>query len=126
MVDTYDPYRNAVRQTLQDKAQKERKNSFIQHRERKVKKPKGFFQKKIYLTDLIHLPKELVNIIFLGSFIFIPYLLGITLTFIFLAKINISTYENFHNPFAFSWVIGYEFLATFLLLIILKSALTFK
>jgi len=126
MVDTYDPYRNAVRRALEDKAHKERKESFMQHGEGKKKKTKSFFQKKISLTDFIDLPTGLVNIVFLIFFILLPYYIGVIFTFVVLAKVNITTYENFHNPFAFSWVIGYELLATFFLLIILKSAIAFK
>ena len=124
MSDTYDPYRNAVRQSLGEKAQAKRKKFFIEQHQKE--KSKSFFQKKIYVTDFIDLPKGLVNIIIFILFIFIPYLIGITFTFIFLAKLSFHTYQSFQNPFAFSWVMGYELLATLLLLAIIKSALTFK
>ena len=124
MPDLYDPYRNAVRQTLQDKATVKRRNIFLNKNQKE--KTKKFFQKKIYLTDFIDLPEGLVNIIFLTFFILIPYFIGAVFTFIVLAEVNFRIYENMHNPFAFLWVIGYEFLATILLLIIVKSAMTFK
>jgi hypothetical protein len=124
MSDLYDPYRNAVRQTLQDKANEKRKKNFIKKANKD--KAKKFLQKKIYLSDFINLPEGLANSIFLGLFIAIPYLLGILFIFIILAKASFHTYETIENSFAFSWVIGYEFLAGLLLLMILKSSLHFR
>ena len=124
MPDLYDPYRNAVRQTLQDKAHEKRKKNFIKKANKD--KAKKFLQKKIYLSDFINLPEGLANSIFLGLFIAIPYLLGILFIFIILAKASFHTYETIENSFAFSWVIGYEFLAGLLLLMILKSSLHFR
>ena len=124
MPDVYDPYRNAVRQTLQDKAIEIRKKKFMEKNSRE--KAKKFLQKKVYLSDFINLPEGLANSIFLGLFIAIPYLLGIIFIFIILAKASFHTYETIENSFAFSWVIGYEVLASLLLLMILKSSLTFK
>ena len=124
MSDLYDPYRNAVRQTLQDKANEKRKKNFIKKSNKN--KAKKFLNKKIYLSDFINLPEGLANSIFLGLFIAIPYLLGILFIFIILAKASFHTYETIENSFAFSWVIGYEFLAGLLLLMILKSYLHFR
>ena len=124
MSNLYDPYRNAVRHTLEDKATEKRKQIFIEKRNRE--KAKKFLQKKIYLSDLVNLPEGLANTLFLGIFVFIPYLLGVTFTFIILAKASFRTYERVDNSFAFSWVIGYEFLAAFLLLTIFISAVRFR
>jgi len=124
MSNLYDPYRNAVRQTLQEKAHEKRKKIFIEKANRD--KAKKFLKKKIYLSDFINLPEGLANGIFLGLFITIPYLLGLLFIFIILAKASFHTYEKIENSFAFSWVIGYEFLAGFLLLMILKSSLRFR
>ena len=124
MSNVYDPYRNAVRQTLQDKAIEIRKKKFMEKNNRE--KAKKFLQKKVYLSDFINLPEGLANSIFFGLFIAIPYLLGIIFIFIILAKASFHTYETIENSFAFSWVIGYEVLASLLLLMILKSSLTFK
>jgi hypothetical protein len=124
MSNLYDPYRNAVRQTLQDKANEKRKKLFIEKTNKD--KAKKFLQKKIYLSDFINLPEGLANGIFFGLFITIPYLLGIIFIFTILAKANFYTYEKMETSFAFSWVIGYEFLAGFLLLMILKSSMRFR
>ncbi|SFV71408.1 hypothetical protein MNB_SV-13-787 [hydrothermal vent metagenome] len=124
MTDLYDPYRNAVRQTLQDKAIEKRKKDFIEKANKN--KAKKFLKKKIYLSDFINLPEGLANSIFLGLFITIPYFFGIIFIFIVLAKANFHIYETIGNSFAFSWVIGYELLAGILLLIILKSSINFR
>jgi hypothetical protein len=124
MSNLYDPYRNAVRQTLQDKANEKRKKLFIEKTNKD--KAKKFLQKKIYLSDFINLPEGLANGIFFGLFVTIPYLLGIIFIFTILAKANFHTYEKMETSFAFSWVIGYEFLAGFLLLMILKSSMHFR
>jgi hypothetical protein len=124
MSNLYDPYRNAVRQTLQDKANEKRKKLFIEKTNKD--KAKKFLQKKIYLSDFINLPEGLANGIFFGLFITIPYLLGIIFIFTILAKANFNTYQKMETSFAFSWVIGYEFLAGFLLLMILKSSMRFR
>ena len=124
MSNLYDPYRNAVRQTLQDKANEKRKKLFIEKTNKD--KAKKFLQKKIYLSDFINLPEGLANGIFFGLFVTIPYLLGIIFIFTILAKANFHTYEKMETSFAFSWVIGYEFLAGFLLLMILKSSMRFR
>jgi len=124
MSNVYDPYRNAVRQTLQEKEIEIRKKEFIEKKNRE--NAKRFLQKKVYLSDFINLPEGLANSIFFGLFIAIPYLLGIIFIFIILAKASFHTYETIENSFAFSWVIGYEVLASLLLLMILKSSLTFK
>jgi hypothetical protein len=124
MSNLYDPYRNAVRQTLQDKANEKRKKLFIEKTNKD--KAKKFLQKKIYLSDFINLPEGLANGIFFGLFITIPYILGIIFIFTILAKANFHTYEKMETSFAFSWVIGYEFLAGFLLLMILKSSMRFR
>jgi len=123
MSDTYDPYRNAVRRTLADKAAEEKRKEFIKNK-RKNKK-QGFFQKKFYLKDFIDLPEGLTNILVLGLFLLIPYFLGFIFTFTVLAELDFQVYKNMHNNFAFLWVIGYEFMATMLLMAIIKGALTF-
>jgi hypothetical protein len=124
MSDLYDPYRNAVRHSIKERANEKRKKIFIQNKKRN--QTKKFFQKKIYLSDLFNLPEGLANTIFLGMFVFIPYLLGVIFTFLILAKASFQTYEKVENSFAFSWVIGYEFLAGFLLLMIFISAVRFR
>ncbi len=124
MPDLYDPYRNAVRHTIQDKANEKRKKKFIEKSNRG--KAKRFLKKKMYLSDFINLPEGLANSIFLGLFILIPYTIGILFIFIILAKASFHTYETIENSFAFSWVIGYEFLAGLLLLLIFKSSIRFR
>jgi hypothetical protein len=124
MLDLYDPYRNAVRHSLEDKANERRKKIFIQKTNKE--KTKNFLQKKLYLTDFINLPKGFVNLIFFIMFLLIPYTFGAIFTFILLAKFNFHIYENMHNTFAFLWIIGYELVATLLLTLILKSSIDYR
>jgi len=124
MSNVYDPYRNAVRQTLQEKEIEIRKKEFIEKKNRE--KAKRFLQKKVYLSDFINLPEGLANSIFFGLFVAIPYIIGIVFIFIILAKASFHTYETIEKSFAFSWVIGYEVLASLLLLMIFKNSLNFR
>lgn len=117
-----DPYYNAVRNTRMDKELERRKKEFIANRD----KAKKFLNKKVYITDFINLPEELANGIFVGLFVTIPYLLGIIFIFIFFAKADFHIFDKIETSFAFSWVMGYEFLAGSLLLIIFLSSLRFR
>ena len=117
-----DPYHNAVRNARLDKEQERRKREFNQKRDKAQK----FLNKKIYLTDFINLPEGLANGIFVGLFITIPYLLGIIFIFIIVAKADFHIFDKMETSFAFSWVMGYEFLALFLLLMIFLSAIRFR
>lgn len=117
-----DPYYNAVRNTRMDKELERRKKEFIANRD----KAKKFLNKKVYITDFINLPEGLANGIFVGLFVTIPYLLGIIFIFIFFAKADFHIFDKIETSFAFSWVMGYEFLAGSLLLIIFLSSLRFR
>lgn len=117
-----DPYHNAVRNKRKDRELERRKKEFIANRD----KAKKFLNKKVYITDFINLPEELANGIFVGLFVTIPYLLGIIFIFIFFAKADFHIFDKIETSFAFSWVMGYEFLAGSLLLIIFLSSLRFR
>jgi len=123
MSDTYDPYRNAVRQTLEDKRRGEQRKKF---NHRKKQKQKSFLKQKIYLTDFTGLPYGLSNLLFFAIFALIPYLTGTLFTFFIFAEASFTTYKDMNGSnFAFSWLIGYELIAFFLLLLIIKSAILF-
>lgn len=117
-----DPYHNAVRNKRKDRELERRKKEFIANRD----KAKKFLNKKVYITDFINLPEGLANGIFVGLFVTIPYLLGIIFIFIFFAKADFHIFDKIETSFAFSWVMGYEFLAGSLLLIIFLSSLRFR
>jgi hypothetical protein len=122
---SYDPYRNAVRQTFADKNIIERQKKFKNQKDQKG--TKSFFQKKIYLNEILDLPEGLANAIFFGMFMLFPYLAGIIFIFFVLANANYQLYQKIEGySFIFSWVIGYEFIAGFILLIIVYSALTYR
>lgn len=122
MTDTHDPYLNTVRRSLSEKKNKIRREK-IQTIE---KKPKGFFEKNIIISDYIYLPENLQNFFLLSIFILIPYLFGM------LGILVIMGYEIFKETstltfdiFMLRWTIGYEMIAFILLILIVKSAFNF-
>jgi nucleosome binding factor SPN SPT16 subunit len=63
----------------------------------------------------------------LGLFAMVPYVIGLMFIFIIIAQANIENYrETEMTSFLLAWTIGYEFIAVFLLLLIVKSAITFQ
>ena len=72
--------------------------------------PRGF--EKIFLTIYIAI---------------LPYLVGLIFTFIYLAKSNYELFLALHKdtPFFLIWAIGYEIIASLLLLYIIKLAFSF-
>jgi len=122
---SYDPYRNAVRQTFADKNIIERQKRFKQQKNQPG--ARGFLHKKVYLNEILDLPEGLANTIFFGMFILFPYLAGLIFIFFVLAQANYQLYQKIEGySFIFSWVIGYEFLASVLMFIIIYSALTYR
>jgi len=112
---THDPYLNTVKRNLKDKKYKELQ-------EKKRNKTDNFLKKKFEITDYINLPEGVANIIFFISFLVIPYIVGITFIFIIIAKASIENIDGY----PVYWSIGYEVIASFLLFIIIKSAISFR
>jgi len=116
----HDPYLNTVKRSLKDKRYKEL-------HEKKIKNTNDFLKKKIEITDYINLPEGLANIIFFISFLVIPYIVGITFIFIIIAKASIETFKHINiDGYPVYWSIGYEVIASFLLFIIIKSAISYR
>jgi hypothetical protein len=123
MPNLHDPYLNTVKRSLDEAKVKQRKKN-IENTPRESKKK---FSKKIVLADYIHLPESLQKFFLLNIFIFIPYLIGLIAMFIILKQEVLKEYTDFNvDLFILKWTIGYELLAFILLLIIIKSALTFR
>jgi len=117
---THDPYLNTVKRNLKDKKYKELQ-------EKKRNKRDEFLKKKFEITDYINLPEGVANIIFFIAFLVIPYIVGITFIFIIIAKASIETFSSMHiNEYSIYWAIGYEVIASLLLFIIIKSAISFR
>jgi len=117
---THDPYLNTVKRNLKDKKYKELQ-------EKKRNKTDDFLKKKFEITDYINLPEGVANIIFFILFLVIPYIVGISFIFIIIAKASIDTFTSMNiNEYSIYWAIGYEVIASLLLFIIIKSAISFR
>lgn len=115
---TFDPYHNSIRNAREDR--------ILMEKRKERKKSEKFLDKKVYLTDFINLPEGLANILFISLFIVMPYIFGTVMIFISVAKINLYIYNTLNISFFFSWVIGYEAIATLLLLMIFATAIRYK
>jgi len=117
---THDPYLNTVKRSLRDKRYKEL-------HEKKIKNTNDFLKKRFEITDYINLPEGLANIIFFILFLVIPYIVGISFIFIIIAKASIETFSHINiDGYPVYWSIGYEVIASLLLFIIIKSAISFR
>jgi len=122
---THDPYRTTVKRELHQKEILERQKKYAQHKE--PTKNKSFLSQKITLENFIYLPESIRNVMGLGLFAMIPYVVGLVFIFIIIAQANIENYRQTEmTSFLLAWTIGYEFIAVFLLLLIIKSAFSFK
>ena len=123
MTGTHDPYLNTAKRILTEKKDKVRKEKIKNIKE----KPKSFLSKNIVISDYIYLPESLQKIFLLSLFILIPYLFGTIIILILIGnglfKENITFSFDF---FMLSWTIGYETIAFILLMLIIKSAFTFR
>jgi len=117
---THDPYLNTVKRSLRDKRYKEL-------HEKKIKNTNDFLKKRFEITDYINLPEGLASIIFFILFLVIPYIVGISFIFIIIAKASIETFSHINiDGYPVYWSIGYEVIASFLLFIIIKSAISYR
>jgi len=117
---THDPYLNTVKRSLRDKRYKEL-------HEKKIKNTNNFLKKRFEITDYINLPEGLASIIFFILFLVIPYIVGISFIFIIIAKASIETFSHINiDGYPVYWSIGYEVIASFLLFIIIKSAISYR
>jgi len=116
----HDPYLNTVKRNLEDKKYKELQ-------EKKRNKTDNFLKKKFEITDYINLPEGTANILFFIAFLLVPYIVGISFIFIVIARASLDTFSGMNiNEYSIYWAIGYEVIASFLLFIIIKSAISFK
>ncbi|SFV57321.1 hypothetical protein MNB_SV-12-697 [hydrothermal vent metagenome] len=124
---THDPYLNTVKRNLQDKYYKEQKERQKEKENMEEEKPKDFFTQEIHLSNHINLSENSINTIIISAFILIPYITGIIFIFLVIAKANIIIFNEIDiDEYFVYWSIGYEVLASILLTIIIKSAISFK
>ena len=123
MPNVHDPYLDTVRRSLNDEKIKSRKNKIEKINETQ----KSFLSKKIILNDYIYLPEELENLFLLTIFISVPYIFGLLILFTIIEFEKFKEFIKFNfDMFMLTWTIGYESIALLLLIIIIKSALSFK
>jgi hypothetical protein len=116
----HDPYLNTVKRSLEDKKYKE-----LQVKKRT--QVDNFLKKKFEITDYIQLPEGVANMLFFIAFLVVPYIVGISFIFIVIARASLDTFWEINiNEYSVYWAIGYEVIASFLLFIIIKSAITFR
>lgn len=99
------------------------------HERKKFKSENSFGKKEVKLEDTpLFFPSGFEKIFLLIYFVSLPYIAGLLFLFIYVAK---SKYEAFlqivqDSPFIMTWAIGYEILATLILLYIIKMAIKFS
>ena len=121
---THDPYLDTIKRSRQDKYLKERSRK----RSKKDEPSKrSFFKQEVRLTDYINLSEDFANILIFTLVLIIPYSVGIIFIFLIIAKSSIETFEgiNISNPVIY-WTIGYEIVALLILILIVKSAISFR
>ncbi len=119
ITDSTDPYRNAIKRTLEEKQSIKRRKNFIENNHNGTE--------KAFLDQSVELPESVNNVVGLSIFALLPYIIGVIFIFLIIAQANIETYRKTDmNSFLLAWTIGYELIAAILLLAILKSAISFK
>jgi len=114
-----DPYRNAIKRTIEEEQNKERRKNFTKKDNNK--------ESQAFFNQSIELPESINNVLGFGVFALLPYIIGVTFIFLIIAQANIETYRKTDmNSFLLAWTIGYELIAAIILLAIFKSAINFK
>ena len=99
------------------------------HERKKFKSENSFGKQEVKLEDTpLFFPAGFEKFFLLIYFVSLPYIAGLIFLFIYVAK---SNYEAFlqivqDSSFIMTWAIGYEILATLILLYIIKMAIKFS
>lgn len=90
------------------------------------KAPSSFGSQKVDFKDYLLAPQGYESVVYPLYFVFIPYLTGAILLFFFVAG---ASFDNFKllefNNFMVVWLIGYEVVATLMLVAILVAFLKY-
>ena len=102
------------------------------HPERRIRSANGiansFTKQEVNLQDTpLFFPEGYENIFLAIYFVSLPYILGLLFLFFYIAegKFDVFLAVNQDSPFLMTWAIGYEMLATLIILWIIKSAISF-
>jgi hypothetical protein len=88
----------------------------------------SFAKQEVRLNDTpLFFPAEFEKIFLAIYFVSLPYILGLLFLFFYIAegKFEVFLSVNQDSPFLMTWAIGYEILATLIILWIIKSAISF-
>jgi len=88
----------------------------------------SFTKQEVHLNDTpLFFPAEFEKIFLAIYFISLPYILGLLFLFFYIAegKFKVFLAVNRDSPFLMTWAIGYEILATLIILWIIKSTIGF-
>ena len=119
----HDPYLNTVKRSLDEQRMRERKKRVTLKKE-KIK-TESYLSKKINLDQILDLPEGLQQIVLFIFFLLVPYSTG--LLFVIVTRLDtVSLQSEKINECLFFWTIGYEFLATILLIFLIQQSFTYK
>jgi len=125
MKNNHDPYLTTVKRSLDEDRIKKRKEQLKTHKEQDTK-AKGFFSKSYELRNFINLPGGLQEIVLFGFFILIPY--GIGTLSLLISQVNMNSLQGAggFQEFLFSWTVGYELCAMFILMTLIYQSVTYR
>jgi len=102
------------------------------HPNKRIKSADGiggsFAKQEVKLQDTpLFFPEGFENIFLAIYFVSLPYVLGLLFLFFYIAdgKFDVFVSVNKESPFIMTWAMGYEILATLIILWIVKSAISF-
>ncbi|MCW8894893.1 MAG: hypothetical protein OQK48_08515 [Sulfurimonas sp.] len=95
-------------------------------RKPKKQEPSSFSSQKVELSDYLTVPEGYEGIAYALYFLLVPYITGLVFLFIFIAG---GSFENFalldSSAFLIVWMIGYEIVASCILIAIFISYLRY-
>jgi len=94
-----------------------------------IKKSNSFAKQEVDLTETpLFFPAGFEKVFLAIYFVALPYITGLLFLFFYVAegKAELFLSLNDESSFILTWAIGYEIIATLILLLIIKSAITFS
>ena len=120
---THDPYLDTAKRSIKNRRYKELSQ---EKKKPKKKNSESFLRQKVNINELLNLSEGITNLLLFIAFLLIPYIVGIVFIFVVIAHVNLNTFTKIYtNEYLLYWAIGYEIIATTIILIIIKSAINF-
>lgn len=122
MPHVHDPYLNTVKRTLEEENIKKRKSQTQVIDTVPEEKSKNNFFQRLLLNKDLYVPMYVQITLLINFIIFIPYLIGSILMFLFIDQEKLKEHLPFDvDSFVLSWLMGYQVIIFFVLLLILKT-----